>query len=141
MAMLSKTGSMQEAYRAVYKVKDYGNPKLESSRVGALANQVLRRIREKDPQFAAEMTFEDITADYVKKGLIDLKNRAQQAGNMNVEARMWELMGKTQAIFTDKVVSDTKITEVTNAIYKETDEDFPEIDKRISREEMEIDRV
>lgn len=135
MAMLSTTGSMQEAYRAVYKVKDYGNPSLERARISALANQVLRRIREKDPALVSAMTFEDITPDFVKKEMLKLYNHSD--ASIHEKTRLLELMGKTQAMFTDKVQSETKITEVIDTVYRESDEDFPESDHRIGRMELE----
>lgn len=135
MAFLSTTGSMQEAYRAAYKVKDYGNPALEKARVSALANQVLRRIRLKDPKLVEAMTFEDIDKDFVKKGMLKLYNKTDIADHDKI--RLLELMGKTQAMFTDKVQSETRVTEVVKTVFKESDEDFPEIDQRLSRFDME----
>lgn len=135
MAFLSTTGSMQEAYRAAYKVKDYGNPALEKARVAALANQVLRRIRQKDPGLVEAMTFADIDKDFVKKGMLELYNKKDLADHDKI--RLLELMGKTQAMFTDKIQSETKVTEVIKTVYKESDEDFPEQDHRLSRLDME----
>jgi len=135
MMMLSTTGSMQEAYRGVYKVKDYGNPRLEAARVSALANQVLRRIRVKAPDLVAAMTFEDITPDFVKKEMLKLYN--DSGSSIHEKTRLLELMGKTQAMFTDKIQTETKVREIVDTIYKESDEDFPEQDHRLGRLEME----
>jgi hypothetical protein len=135
MMMVSTTGSLHDAYKATYKVKEYPNKKIESARIGALANQVLRRIRNKAPELVAAMTFEDITPDFVKKEMLKLYN--QEDASIHEKTRLLELMGKTQAMFTDKIQSDTKIRGMVDTIYKETDEDFPEKDERIGRLEIE----
>lgn len=140
MYLLSTTGSMQEAFKGTYKVKDYGDSKLQGQRVSALANQVLKRIRMKAPELVATMTFEDITPDFVRKGLLKLYNDPN--ASIHEKTRILELMGKTQAMFTDKVQTETKIREIVGTVYRESDEDFPEHDDRVSRVDMEdIDKI
>lgn len=141
MMMLSTTGKMQEAYRAVYTVKDYGSPKITEMRVAALANQVLRRIRKKAPELVAALTFEDITPDFVKKEMLKLYNNSESS--IHEKTRLLELMGKTQAMFTDKIQTETKVREIIGTVYKESEDDFPEQDNRIGRIEMNdlIDRA
>lgn len=135
MAFLSTTASMQEAYRATYKVKEYGNPALERARVSALANQVLRRIRAKAPELVEAMTFENIDKEFVQKGMLKLYNKEDIADHDKI--RLLELMGKTQAMFTDKIQNETKVTEVIKTVYKESDADFPEQDHRLGRLDLE----
>jgi len=137
LMVLSTTGSLQEAYKAAYTVKDYGDKKLQSARVGALANQVLRRLKGKAPELVAALTFEDITPDFVKKEMLKLYNKDE--ASIHEKTRLLELMGKTQAMFTDKKVIDARIEEVMNDIYQESDDDFPMKDERKGRIEIEED--
>ena len=139
LAILSTTGSLQDAYRGAYKVKPMGDRKLESARVTSQANQILRRLRDKVPELVEKFTFEDITPDFVKKGILDLNKRARDKGDLNIEARTWELMGKMNAMFTDKQIVDTKIREVVDHVYRETMDDMPMKDERIGRGELEDD--
>lgn len=133
--MLSKTGNLKAAYKSAYTVKDYGDPKLEHARINALAHQVLARLKDKAPELVAAFTFEDITPDFVKKELMGLYKNSEST--IHEKTRILELMGKTQAMFTDKVQTETKIKEVIEQVYRESDDDFPEIDERLDRLEIE----
>lgn len=136
--LLSQTGSLQESFRSVYKVKHHDDKRIESAHVGAMANQVLSRLRKKSPELVAAFTFEDITPEFVKKGILDLYYRAKESNNMHIEKGTLELMGKINAMFTEKHVTDIKITDVIKNVYKETDEDFPEHkDDRVGRPEID----
>lgn len=139
MAVLSTTGSMAQAFRAAYTIKEYGSKHLESIRVAALAHQVLKRVRKKDPKFVEMMTFEDITPDFVKKEMMKLYYNDD--ATIPERTRLLELMGKSQALFTDKHQVDSKIQEVVDSVYKESDKDFPENDQRIGRQDIEIGRA
>lgn len=137
LLMLSTTGSLQEAYRSAYKVTPMSDKKLEGARVTAMANQVLARLKKKSPELTAKMTFEDITPDFVRKGLLDLYGRSKEKGDMTVEKGVLELMGKLYAMFTEKHQVDNKIKGVVENIYKESDDDFPRKDERINRLDIE----
>lgn len=141
MYALSQTGSMSAAFRAVYKMKPYPDKHIEAARCRSMGARILERVRKKDPEFAARMTFDDITPDFVKKEMLSLYTNDH--ATIAEKIRLLELMGKTQAIFTDKVISDTKIREVVDPIYKdygEAEDDFPELrDERLSR--IEIDQT
>ncbi len=136
--MLSQTGSLNDAFRSAYKVTPMPDKKLEATRVTAMANQVLARLKRKVPELTEKMTFEDITPDFVRKGILDLNKRARDKGDLNIETRTWELMGKMHAMFTDKIRSETKITEVVDTIYQETDEDMPRKDDRLARVDIDV---
>ena len=133
--VLGKTGKLYEAYMAVYKVKDYGNPSLQRSRVVAMASQVLARLRKKAPELTQAATFDDISVDFVKKELLKLYHNDE--ASIHEKTRLLELMGKTQAMFTDKQIVDTKIREVVGQVYTEADDDFPSVDHRLNRLEIE----
>lgn len=136
--LLSQTGNLQESFRSVYKVKLHSDKRIEAAHVGAMANQVLARLRKKSPELVAAFTFEDITPDFVKKGILDLYYRAKETNNMHIEKGTLELMGKINAMFTEKHVSDVRILDTIKSVYKETDEDFPDHkDNRVSRPEIE----
>ena len=137
--LLSQTGSLQEAFRSVYKVKHHDDKRIESAHVGAMANQVLARLRRKSPELVAAFTFEDITPEFVKKGILDLYYRAKESNNMHIEKGTLELMGKINAMFTEKHVSDVRILDTIKSVYKETDEDMPDEhkDDRVGRPEIE----
>lgn len=138
--LLSQTGSLQEAFRSVYKVKHHDDKRIESAHVGAMANQVLARLRKKSPELVSAFTFGDITIDFVKKGILDLYYRARDSNNMHIEKGVLELMGKINAMFTEKHVSDVRIMDTIKSVYKETDEDMPDYkDDRVSRSEIDTD--
>lgn len=136
--VLGKTGKLQEAYLASYKIKDYGNPILQRARINAMASQVLARLKKKAPELANAATFEDLSPDFVKKGLLALLEDPN--ATVHEKTRIYELFGKMNDInmFSDKHVIETKITEVKKELYSETDEDFPEIDKRLDRQEIDL---
>jgi len=125
---LGKTGKLKEAYLAAYKVKDLGNPILQNARIHSLANQVLARLRKKAPGLTSATTLDDISVDFVKKELLKLYNHEEST--IHEKTRLLELMGKTQAMFTDKQIVDTKVREVVDQVYRETDDDFGSIDQR-----------
>ena len=132
---LSTTGSLQEAYRAAYTVKPNPDKKLESARITAIANQVLSRLRKKFPELVEAMLFEDITPDFVRKEMMKLyKNDIATIGE---RTRILELMGKIHGMFTDKQVVESSIKQIVGDIYRETDEDFPVEDDRLSRLDIE----
>lgn len=135
LMVLSMTGKLVDAYRAAYKVKDYPDKQLERARVNAMAQQVLARLKKKAPELVAAFTFDDITPDFVKKEMLKLYNKEDVKDADKI--RLLELMGKTQAMFTDKNIVETKIQEVVDQIYKEGDEDFPMRDDRLTRADIE----
>lgn len=137
LMMLSTTGSLQEAFRAAYKVSPHSDKKIENARVSAMANQVLTRLRKKAPELTAASTFEDITPEFVKKGIMDLYTRSKEKGEMHIEKGVLELMGKMHAMFTDKKVVDSTVKGVVETIYQESDDDMPVKDERMGRAEIE----
>ena len=132
--LLSTTGNLQEAFRGVYKVKHHDDKRIESAHVGAQANQVLKRLRYKAPELVAAFCFEDISPDFVKKEMLKLYSADSTATHEKI--RLLELMGKTQALFTEKHVTDIRMTDIIKRVYKETDADMPD-DHRDDR----VDRV
>lgn len=137
LMVLSQTGSMNEAFRAAYKVTPYPDKRIEKARITAMATQILRRLKDKAPELVSAFTFDDINPDFIKHEMLKLYK--SDHATISEQTRLLELMGKTQAMFTDKVMSDTRIREVVDPIYQETDEDFPEnkIDERKTRLEIE----
>lgn len=136
LMVLSQTGSMTEAFKATYKYTQYPDKRIEGGRIRALAEQVLRRIKNKAPELVAAFTFDDMTPDFIKREM--LKLYSHDHATIGEKTRLLELMGKTQAMFTDKVISDTKIREVIDPIYTESADDFPDqADKRQGRIEIE----
>lgn len=135
LMVLSQTGSLIEAYKATYRYTQYPDKRIENGRIRALADQVLRRVKGKAPELVAAFTFDDITPDFIKREM--LKLYGHDHATISERTRLLELMGKTQAMFTDKIVSDNKIREVVDPIYTETEEDFPDKgDQRQSRLEI-----
>lgn len=133
--VLGKTGNLSEAYKSSYKVKDYGDPVLQKARVNAMANQVLARLRRKEPELTKSTTLEDITVDFVKQEL--LKNYQNPEATIGEKTRLLELMGRHKIMFSDKHVVESKVQEVAEQVFTESDDDFPEIDERKHR--LEID--
>lgn len=134
--VLSQTGRMTEAFKAAYKFTEYPDKRVENGRIRAMAEQVLRRIKLKAPELVASFTFEDMTPDFIKKEYMKLYNHDH--ATITEKRAILADMAKINAMFTDKVVSETKIREVIDPIYRESDEDFPErIDNRKSRIEIE----
>jgi len=133
LMVLSQTGSLAEAYKAVYRYKPYPDKRIETARISAVAAQILKRIKVKAPELVAAFTFDDINPDFIKKEMLKLYNHDH--ATIGEKTRLLELMGKTQAMFTDKIISDTKIREVIEPVYRESDEDFPDekIDERKTR--------
>lgn len=136
LMVLSQTGNMQEAFRAVYKIPKHQDKRLENARISSMASHVLTRIRKKAPELVAAFTFDDITPDFIKKEMMKLYSNDH--ATIPERTRLLELMGKTQAMFTDKVVQDLKVREVVEQVYEESDEDFPKHeDQRLSRLDVE----
>ncbi len=139
--MLSKTGNINKSYKSVYKYTKFDDKKLENVRIGSMANVKLKRLKEKSPELVAAFTFEDITPDFVRKGLLDLYGRAKDTGNMHIEKGVLELMGKIHALFSEKQIYKEEVKEVIGDIYQENDSDMPgnQVDESLSR--TEIDKI
>jgi hypothetical protein len=136
LMVLSMTGKLTEAYRAVYKVSIHKDKRIENARIHATAKKVLARIKDKAPELVEAFTFEDITPDFIRKEMMKLYNDPH--ATIAERTRLVELMGKTLALFTDKVVSDTKIREVVEPVYTETASDMPDhMDDRKGRAEID----
>ena len=140
LMVLSQTGKLSEAFKATYKYTQYPDKRIENGRVRALAEQVLRRIQKKAPELVAAFKFDDVTPDFIKREMLKLYEHDH--ATIGEKTRLLELMGKTQAMFTDKIISDTKIREVIEPIYTETADDFPEqADKRKNRLDIETPNI
>lgn len=134
--VLSTTGNLSGAYRAAYKVKAFPDKKVENARVYTMATQVINRLRKKYPELVKELTFEDVSPDFVRKELMNLYK--EDSSTTTEKTRILELMGKIHGMFTDKNIVETKIHDVAETLYAETDEDFPDQkDERKSRMELE----
>ena len=121
--------------------KDFTKDKrIENARISAAATGVLKRLRDKAPELVSAFTFDDVNKDYIKHEMLKLYNHDH--ATIGEKTRLLELMGKTQAMFTDKIISDTKIREVVEPIYTESAEDFPErLDERKGRIEIEDEEI
>ena len=140
LMVLSQTGSLTQAFRAAYKVTPYPDKRIENARISAAATGVLKRLRDKAPELVSAFTFDDVNKDYIKHEMLKLYNHDH--ATIGEKTRLLELMGKTQAMFTDKIISDTKIREVVEPIYTESAEDFPErLDERKGRIEIEDEEI
>lgn len=138
LMVLSQTGKKTEAYKAVYKYTQHPDKNIENGRIRAMAEQVLNRIKAKAPELVASFTFEDMTPDFIKKEYMKLYNHDH--ATITEKRAILADMAKINAMFTDKVISDTKIREVIDPIYSETSDDFPEMaDERKSRVEIDLD--
>ena len=114
LLIYSQTGSATEAWKAVYKYNVYQDKRLEDARIRMAAKRKIDRIRKKDPRLTAEYLFEDITPEYIKKEMQKLYQHDH--ATIGEKLRALELMGKTQAMFTDKIVSDIKIKDSVKEI-------------------------
>ena len=140
IGIFSTTGNMSEAFRATYKIKPYPDKRLEAARVRSLAHRVLERARKKDPEYVKAFLFEEVTPDFVKKEYMSLY-RSDHATIAEKRAMLSD-MAKINAMFTDKVVTDQRIREITEPVYAEADEDFPEMkDLRYGRQEIEEEKI
>lgn len=140
LMVYSQTGKLAEAFKAVYKYTQYPDKRIEDGRVRALAEQVLRRIKNKAPELVAAFTFEDITPDFIKKEYMKLYNHDH--ATIGEKRAMLADMAKMHAMFTDKIVTDQKIREVVNPVYSESDDDFPDrVDQRLGRVITEDEEV
>ena len=138
--ILSQTGSISAAFRGVYKIRAHLDKAIENARVRSIGSRVLERIKKKNPAMVAAFTFDDVTPDFIKKEMMKLYS--SDHSTIAEKTRLLELMGKTQAMFTDKVISDTKIREVVDPIYKEREDDFPDQkDDRLSRLDIEQQKI
>ena len=89
----------------------------------------MRRIKDKDPKLVASVTFDDMTPDFIKKEYMKLYNH--EHATIGEKRAILADMAKINAMFTDKVVAETKIKEIVDPIYSEASDDFPEmIDER-----------
>jgi len=137
LMILSQTGSLAEAYRATYKFTPYPDKRIEAARATAQGTTILKRVKEKAPELVAAFTFDDITPEFIKREMLKLYNNDH--ATIGEKTRLVELMGKTQAIFKESVITDQKIREIVEPVYKEVDTDFPDkIDKRKNRLEIEV---
>lgn len=137
--LLSKTGNINKSYKSVYRYTKLDDKKLENARIGSAASIKIKRLKEKSPELVAAFTFEDITPDFVRKGLLDLYGRAKESGNMHVEKGVLELMGKIHALFSEKQIYKEEVKEVIGDIYQENDSDMPgkQVDESLSRTEID----
>ena len=132
MWILSKTGSVTEAYRSCYRIKIHEDKRLEAAKARSLGEQILRRIKKNFPEWVKAFTFSDITPDFIKSEMMNLYS--SDHATIAEKTRLLELMGKVEAMFTEKKIIDTRIREIIEPLYAETDEDFPEHkDERVSR--------
>ena len=138
LMVLSQTGNMQEAYKAVYKYVPHPDKRIEAAKIGSKALQIMKRIKNKEPELVAAFTFEDINKDFIKRELLNLYNHDH--ATIGEKTRLLELMGKTQQLFKDVTIQETRIKEIVDPIYQENEDDMPEhIDDRIGR--LEIEKV
>ena len=136
LMIYSQTGNIAEAFKGVYKFTQYPDKRIENGRVRALAEQVLRRIKNKAPELVAAFTFEDMTPDFIKKEYMKLYTHDH--ATIGEKRAILADMAKINAMFTDRVVTDQKIREVVNPVYTESDDDFPDrIDQRKNRLDIE----
>lgn len=136
LTILAMTCNLSESYRAVYKFTPNENKKLEAASVHSAAYKVLKRLKEKAPELVAAVTFENLNPEFVTKAILDLYARAKEKDNMNIEARTVEMMAKTQNMFKETNVIETKITDIVGQVYKETDADMPVKDNRMGLQEF-----
>lgn len=136
MWILSKTASLAEAYRATYRARIYEDKRIESAKARDLGEQVLRRIKKNFPEWVKAFTFSDFTPDFIRSEMMNLYS--SDHASIAEKTRLLELMGKTEAMFTEKKIIDTKIRGIVESLYAETDDDFPEYrDDRVGRIEVE----
>ena len=136
LLILSVTGNTTEAYRGVYKITPMDNKKLEGARVRAAANRLLDRLRKKAPEYVKAFAFEDITPEFVRTEFMKLYNHDHIT--ISEKIRVLELMGKTQAMFTEKNIIQETVKKVIDDVYTESDDDFNELeDSRKGRAEIE----
>lgn len=136
MWVLSKTASLAEAYRATYRTRIFDDKRVESARARDLGEQVLRRIKKNFPEWVKAFTFSDFTPEFIRGELMNLYS--SDHSTIAEKTRILENMAKIEAMFTEKKIIDTKIREVVEPLYAETDDDFPRYrDERISRTEVE----
>ena len=132
LMIYSQTGSATEAWKAVYKYNVYQDKRLEDGRIRMAAKRKIDKIRKKAPELTEAFLFEDVTPDYIKKEMMKLYNH--EHATIGEKLRALELMGKTHAMFTEKVISDVRIKESVKEVYKESESDFSsQGDQRLSR--------
>jgi hypothetical protein len=136
LMVLSTTGSINEAFRAVYKIPVHPDKRIENARIQAMGSQILARLKAKAPALVSAFTFEDITPDFIKKEYMKLYN--SDHATIAEKRAMLSDMAKMHAMFSDKIVLDNKIRDSVDSLYKESDDDFPDHkDERISRTQIE----
>ena len=67
---------------------------------------------------------------------MDLYGRAKEKEDMNIETRVVDMMAKTQNMFKETSVIETKVQDVIKNVYKETDDDMPTEDKRVDLQQF-----
>lgn len=132
LLLLSVTGSLTEAFKGVYKVTPMQNKKLENARIRFKAHALLERLKQKVPEFVEQVTYADITPDFVRGELMKLYKHDH--ATIAEKIRITELMGKLHGMFTEKTVVQERVREIKETIYQESDEDFnTQEDHRVSR--------
>lgn len=131
LQILALTCNKQEAYKAVYKYTPQENKRLEAASINSAADKILKRLRVKAPDLVAAVTFENVNPEFITKAILDLFSRAREKGDMNIEARVIEMMAKTQNMFKETNVIETKIQDTIKSVYKESADDMPKRDERI----------
>ena len=130
--ILSKTGSITEAYRACYRVKIYDDKRIEAAKAHVLGKQVLERIKKNFPEWVKTFSFSDITPDFIRDQYMNLYNSPH--ATIAEKKAILDSMSKIEKLFSDSAAVDIKIREVINPMYQESDADFPEYkDNRITR--------
>lgn len=136
LMVLSTTGSINEAFRAVYKIPVHPDKRIENARIQAMGSQILTRLRSKAPALVAAFTFEDITPEFIKKEYMKLYG--SEHATIAEKRAILSDMAKMHAMFSDKIVLDNKIRDSVDSLYKESDDDFPDHkDERINRAQIE----
>lgn len=136
LMVYSQTGSATEAWKSVYKYNVYQDKRMEDARIRIAAKRKIDKIRKKAPDLVQAFLFEDITPEYIKREMQKLYNHDH--ATIGEKLRALELMGKTQAMFTEKVISDVSIKEKVKEVYRESNDDFPEqADQRLTREQTD----
>lgn len=132
----SQTGKLSDAFKSTYKYTQYPDKRVEDGRVRALAEQVMRRIKEKAPDLVAAYCFDDMTPDWIKREYMKIYNHDH--ATIGEKRAILADMAKINAMFTDKVITDTKIREVIQPVYAETADDFVDVaDERKSRADID----
>jgi hypothetical protein len=132
MWILSKTGSITEAYRSTYLVKQYDDKRIEAARARANGQNILARIKKNFPDWVKAFSFADITPDFIRDQYMNLFNSPH--ATIAEKKGILDSMSKIEKLFSDNAAIDIKIREVVNPVYQESDSDFPtHQDDRVGR--------